>query len=188
MSLTSSYVEAVHAYNAILSDNSSFVQENANDLIMESMSGDEEGNNSLVIEDHSINLEEDGLDQTETNVDDKLAEEQQSDESEKFVVHMQEQIVNEQAIADFDSEFNKLIQESLEGRKNEKRLAAFDVAIPTMKGRGGTASVTSTANSSSSNVDEKEVVFNLLTKKGNKQQVRLFLNYVLHSSCKEKLI
>ncbi|ORY39930.1 ARM repeat-containing protein [Rhizoclosmatium globosum] len=65
--------------------------------------------------------------------------------------------------AEFDKEFSKMMQESLESRKFDKKTQAFDVAIPVKE-------VAASAAAAASPMDG--VVFSFLTKKGNKQQLK----------------
>lgn len=60
---------------------------------------------------------------------------------------------------DFDKEFSKLVAESLDQRKVEKKISAFDTPIPFKMKRTNVES------------NESQVSFTLLTKRGNKPQV-----------------
>ncbi|KAJ3117169.1 hypothetical protein HDU96_007722 [Phlyctochytrium bullatum] len=60
---------------------------------------------------------------------------------------------------DFEKEFGQVMVESLESRRNERKAGAFDVAIP---GRG---------RIESAEIGD-DIIFGLLTKRGNKQQVK----------------
>ncbi len=73
---------------------------------------------------------------------------------------------------DFDKEFSKLVSESLDHRKVEKKVSAFDTPIPFKMKR-------STVES-----NESQVSFTLLTKRGNKPQVFIeFTNAIVKAIC-----
>ncbi|KAG5458608.1 MAG: Up-frameshift suppressor 2-domain-containing protein, partial [Olpidium bornovanus] len=72
-----------------------------------------------------------------------------------------------EADAEFEREFTKLMSESVDSRKFERK-AAFDLSIP-MKVR---AQSKAAAAEHGDDEDRKGVAFTLLTKKGNKQQLR----------------
>ncbi|KAJ3214866.1 hypothetical protein HDU67_001131 [Dinochytrium kinnereticum] len=89
------------------------------------------------------------------------------DEGEAFVEEEEEEAIllkKEKAAEvvdeDFEREFSEMVVQSLESRKNERKAATFDVAIP---GR---------VRVENAEVDNGEVIFSLLTKKGNRQQVK----------------
>lgn len=83
-------------------------------------------------------------------------------DDEVVVVHMQHD-VDEEADDDFEREFSRMMQESMESRRNDRK-STFDAPVPVRtKTIGGSESQEETA--------EGQVAFTLLTKKGNKQQV-----------------
>ncbi|KAH8549365.1 armadillo-type protein [Umbelopsis sp. PMI_123] len=70
---------------------------------------------------------------------------------------------------EFEKEFSKMMSESVESRKFEKKSAMLDVPIP-MHLRGGQDRRTFAASNDQS---DGNMSFTLLTKKGNRQQVKL---------------
>jgi hypothetical protein len=95
-------------------------------------------------------------------------------EDEQIVVTRQEEERDPEVEADFDREFEKMMAESMDSRRFERK-AIFDIPLP-MKRPAREA----TANESSESpepipalpVAPKTMAFSLMTKKGNKQQVR----------------
>ncbi|CAG8501990.1 5188_t:CDS:10 [Ambispora leptoticha] len=84
-------------------------------------------------------------------------------EEEEVIVHTNRQDkVSTSEDEDFEREFSKMMTESLESRKYERKPAMLDVAIPMhLKG-----------TERSSEFVDGNVSFTLLTKKGNKQQMK----------------
>ncbi|KAJ3285377.1 hypothetical protein HK104_009522, partial [Borealophlyctis nickersoniae] len=85
-------------------------------------------------------------------------------DEDAVVVHVHEDTFDDGDDEDFEAEFSRLMQESIESRKNERKPAMFDVAIPHRSRSAGATSG-----------DEEEsgqVSFTLLTKKGSKQQTK----------------
>lgn len=108
---------------------------------LENTSSDEEEDSSS-----DGDLEDDGLEEED--------DDEQVHDSKIFEDH------------DFDKEFSKLVSESLDQRKVEKKVTAFDTPIPFKMKR-------STVQS-----NESQVSFTLLTKRGNKPQVfYLLINF-----------
>lgn len=90
-------------------------------------------------------------------------------EDEKIYVSRQEEERDPEAEADFDRAFEKMMAESLEGRRFERK-ALFDVPLPMRPSRreptGTEEVVVETPQPPST------MAFSLMTKKGNRQQVR----------------
>ncbi|CAG8586523.1 8837_t:CDS:10 [Ambispora gerdemannii] len=84
-------------------------------------------------------------------------------EEEEVIVHTNRQDkVSTSEDEDFEREFSKMMTESLESRKYERKPAMLDVAIPMhLKG-----------TERSSEFEDGNVSFTLLTKKGNKQHIK----------------
>lgn len=92
-------------------------------------------------------------------------------EDEQIVVTRQEEERDPEAEADFDREFEKMMADSVDSRRFERK-AVFDIPLP-MKQRPREPA--HTEDSSESVTPEptapKTMAFSLMTKKGNKQQV-----------------
>lgn len=92
----------------------------------------------------------------------------ESDFNEAIIVTRQEEAVDPEDEADFEREYAKMMAESLESRKFERR-QMFDVPLPVRpKNREVLAAP---AQGEETPVRSKTMVFSLLTKKGNRQQV-----------------
>lgn len=81
----------------------------------------------------------------------------------------QEEEVDPEDEADFEREYAKMMAESLESRKFE-RAQLFDVALPVRSKTREASSVSESGNSGPPVANT--MAFSLLTKKGNRQQVR----------------
>ena len=91
--------------------------------------------------------------------------EEEENEDQSVIVHQNHVNVSEDH--DFDKEFSKLVSESLDQRRVEKKITPFDTPIPyKMK-------------SSCVESKESEVSFTLLTKRGNKPQVFSLANNIV---------
>jgi regulator of nonsense transcripts 2 len=90
-------------------------------------------------------------------------------EDEAIVVTRHEEEVDPEDEAEFQREYAKMMAESLESRKFERK-PLFDVPLPVrQKNKDAVASGESIEGSTSSPVGT--MAFSLLTKKGNRQQV-----------------
>lgn len=106
--------------------------------------------------------------------DDAEDHEQQSSledsDDEAIVVTRPEEEIDPEEDADFEREYAKMMSDSLESRKLERR-PMFDVALPVRsRARGATAG--SDQIDGSPVAPTPKMAFSVLTKKGNKQQVR----------------
>ncbi|CAO3569234.1 unnamed protein product [Mortierella alpina] len=157
------YEEAVAAVEALLgplgsSEQGSSLQNDDSDS--EESEGDDDGDDDQQDEDDDESDEdEDGLDD-----DEEMHAMRQMDDEEQAVVltnqHKQEEPLDE----DFEREYLKMMSESLESRKFERKHLTLDVAIPVLR------SADRREEPVVNNPDH--VAFTLLTKKGNKQQLK----------------
>ena len=107
------------------------------------------------------------------------SEEDTSSEDEEIVVKLEEEERDPEAEADFDRELAKLMQESVDARKFERK-PLFDVPLPIKRG-GSTLSREATFDSDAGdNLASSPppsgggmMAFSLLTKKGNRQQTKV---------------
>lgn len=91
-------------------------------------------------------------------------------DDEAIVVTRQEEVVDPEDEAEFEREYAKMMSESLESRKFERK-QLFDVPLPVRpKAREQT---TSGETVHENPVPGNTMAFSLLTKKGNRQQVRI---------------
>jgi len=94
-----------------------------------------------------------------------------SEEEESIVVTREEEEVDPEDEADFEREYAKMMAESLESRKHERK-STFDVPLP-MRRKDVAASSESWADETASPTAAPSgtMAFSLLTKRGNRQQV-----------------
>ncbi|PYH48795.1 nonsense-mediated mRNA decay 2 protein [Aspergillus saccharolyticus JOP 1030-1] len=90
-------------------------------------------------------------------------------EDEQIFVTRQEEERDPEAEADFDREFEKMMAESMESRKFERK-GVFDIPLP-MK-RSGREAVAAEPVAEPPKPTTNTMAFSLMTKKGNKQQTR----------------
>jgi regulator of nonsense transcripts 2 len=94
------------------------------------------------------------------------------DEEEQIVVTRQEEERDPEAEADFDRELAKLMSESVESRKFERK-PLFDVPLPMRRAREAATNPEEAANEVPIPVAPSNTVkFSLLSKRGNKTQTR----------------
>lgn len=95
-------------------------------------------------------------------------------EDETIVVTRQEEAVDPEDEADFEREYAKMMADSLESRKFERK-QLFDVPLPvrpkTREPSSSAAGEANTPGSESPAPPTKTMAFSLLTKRGNRQQV-----------------
>ena len=108
----------------------------------------------------------------------KQDQEQQSDresesEDEAIVVTRQEEEVDPEDEAEFEREYAKMVAESLESRKFDRK-QQFDLPLPLRsKHREASSSNDNIENQAPDNTPPTSTMaFSLLTKRGNRQQVR----------------
>ncbi|KAJ3324923.1 hypothetical protein HDV06_005511 [Boothiomyces sp. JEL0866] len=85
-----------------------------------------------------------------------------ANEDEEVVVHMAHHQEEEEEDQNFEREFNRLMQEYSDSRRSDRKTAVFDAPIPTRR----------TNTEEDGSAGNNQVSFSLLTKKGNKQQVK----------------
>ncbi|KAH6899048.1 armadillo-type protein [Thelonectria olida] len=131
-------------------------------------SDDENGDNDDADDDDESASEEEEAE----DVDDESDRESTFDE-EAIVVKRQEEQVDPEDEADFEREYAKMMAESLESRKFERK-QLFDVPLPVRpKNRETSASgEASTSNGQGESPARNTMAFSLLTKRGNRQQTR----------------
>jgi len=97
--------------------------------------------------------------------------ESDSEEEQIFVTRQEEQR-DPEADAEFDRAFEKMMAESIESRKNDRK-SMFDVPLPMRRAQRETAAVAEDSGGEGSNTPppSNTMAFSLMTKKGNRQQV-----------------
>ena len=91
-------------------------------------------------------------------------------EEEAIVVTREEEEVDPEDEADFEREYAKMMAESLDSRKHERK-STFDVPLPIRRKDANTAGDLPDETVHSSAAPAGTMAFSLLTKRGNRQQV-----------------
>ncbi len=95
------------------------------------------------------------------------------EDEETIVVTRQEEEFDPEAEAEFEREYAKMMAESLESRKFERK-PLFDVPLPMRrKDREVSSSMEAPVEDSAPATPSNTMAFSLLTKRGNRQQVYL---------------
>jgi regulator of nonsense transcripts 2 len=106
--------------------------------------------------------------------EEEIADEQdasESEEEEHIIVTREEEQLDPEAEAEFDKEFERMMAESLDSRKFERK-AQFDVPLPIRKAQRIPAGEPIDEDvDSSPETPLNTMAFSLMTKKGNRSQV-----------------
>lgn len=103
----------------------------------------------------------------EQDDDESTTSEESADEA--IIVTRQEEEIDPEDDADFEREYAKMMAESLESRKLDRR-PVFDVALPVRSRPRENSSLADQGDSGVEAAPAPKMAFSLLTKKGNKQQ------------------
>lgn len=90
-------------------------------------------------------------------------------EDEAIVVTRQQEQIDPEAEAEFEREYAKMMAESLESRKFERK-PLFDVPLP-VRGKSKESATAADSGDTGVPAPSSTMAFSLLTKKGNRQQV-----------------
>ncbi len=90
-------------------------------------------------------------------------------EEEQIVVTRQEEELDPEVEAEFDRAFEKMMSESLDSRKFERK-THFDVPIPIRKLQRGPIEQIDEEHVPAPTPETNKMAFSLMTKKGNRQQ------------------
>ncbi|KAH7035464.1 armadillo-type protein [Microdochium trichocladiopsis] len=148
-------------------------------------SGDQDDGSSVSSSDDDgdgdIDLPEAGGDEESDFVEDDLEDADQAldspgeyeSEDEKIVVTRNAEQVDPEDEADFEREYAKMMAESLESRKFDRK-TLFDVPLPVRSKRDTSATADTAPEAEDGEIDHapSTMAFSLLTKKGNRQQTR----------------
>lgn len=128
---------------------------------------DDDDNNDEVI-DHEDEDNEDDENENDETKDEKLVD----GDDEDVVVYNQDDLKpTEEEEEEYKREFHQIMQESLDSRKNERKIQQFDIPIP-MGIKKDLRDNNSDSQDEDSEEEKNNVEFVLLTKKGNKQQAK----------------
>ena len=94
---------------------------------------------------------------------------------EKFIVTRLEEERDPEADAEFDRELAKMQSESLDSRKFDRK-PLFDVPLPMRRAQREVSTIADDSPTEDTPAPANTVAFSLMTKKGNKQQVRSFIS------------
>jgi regulator of nonsense transcripts 2 len=99
-------------------------------------------------------------------------------EEEAIIVTRQEEELDPEAEAEFEREYAKMIAESLESRKFERK-PLFDVPLPIRrKDREVVTPIDSASEEPAAATTSNTMAFSLLTKRGNRQQVNSTVSHL----------
>lgn len=183
--LASNLEEASRAFQLAIAQNSKtsgldkvVEAENADDAESDAASEDEIDNEADAnLPDGDEESESEDEIELETNGDALHSGSVSDSEEESIVVTRQEEEIDPEDEADFEREYAKMMAESLDSRKHERK-STFDVPLPMR--RKDVTSVSETWPDESTNgksTPPGTMAFSLLTKRGNRQQVLLFYCY-----------
>lgn len=113
-----------------------------------------------------------GDDDEDSDDDEPVKQASSDDEEEQIIVTRQEDERDPEADADFDRELAKLMSESAESRKFERK-PVFDVPLPMRRAREPAANAEDSGNEAPAPVAPLHTMkFSLLSKRGNRTQTR----------------
>ena len=93
-----------------------------------------------------------------------------TDFNEDIVVTRQEEERDPEAEAEFDRELAKMMSESLDSRKFDRK-PLFDVPLPMRRGQKESSTAAEDSPNERTTTPPTTMAFSLMTKKGNRQQV-----------------
>ncbi|ORX47013.1 ARM repeat-containing protein [Hesseltinella vesiculosa] len=168
MQMMTSYDEANSEVDVILLDQLKSVQGN-DDKVQEDGFEDSDGASDSSSDAEDDDEIQDLLDAEDENVEENEISSVAPDEEDEVVVLKSQEQRRKEEDDEFEKEFSKMISDSIDSRKHEKKAAMLDVPIP-MNLRG--------AQDRRSREQDRVsqtggMMFTLLTKKGNRQQTKL---------------
>ncbi|KAF6841933.1 MIF4G domain-containing protein [Colletotrichum plurivorum] len=140
----------------------------ADDASIGSSSDDEDGDADLP--EPEADEEESDSDEGVEDQEIDLSHGDSESEDEAIVVTRQQEQIDPEAEAEFDREYAKMMAESLESRKFERK-PLFDVPLP-VRGKNKETSAGLEPGEAAPTGPNNKMAFSLLTKKGNRQQTR----------------
>ena len=109
--------------------------------------------------------------EAEMTAADEMQQPSSESEEEEIVVTRQQEERDPEADAEFDREFAKMMAESLDSRKSDRK-QMFDVPLPMRRHNREVATVPEDGADGDASTPPETMAFSLLTKRGNRQQVR----------------
>ncbi|KAJ3164285.1 hypothetical protein HK101_000477, partial [Irineochytrium annulatum] len=167
--LLTSYEEAIEAFNALIALNHPNGKGAVNATAAEASDEEDDGlrdddgrrGSGAGQEGSGDENEDEDEDEDDEDEDDEEGVGKVNLEDEEAVVIRRVEEIDQAADDEFEKEFNQAMIDSLRSRDNVRKPAVFDVPIP------GKAKIAGSGEEA-----ENGVVFSLLTKKGNKQQMK----------------
>ncbi|EAU32936.1 conserved hypothetical protein [Aspergillus terreus NIH2624] len=117
-----------------------------------------------------VDEEQESSDEAEASAPNAEHNDESDSEEEQIFVTRQEEERDPEAEAEFDREFEKMMSESLESRKFERK-GIFDIPLPMRRSAREGSAAENPANEQAE-APQRTMAFSLMTKKGNKQQTR----------------
>jgi regulator of nonsense transcripts 2 len=155
------------------------LEEDANEIDEDQESSDEAEVRppTLLYDSHFSNMSKASGPNPEANDE---SESEYEDEDEQIVVTRQEEERDPVTEAEFDREFEKMMAESMDSRRFERK-TVFDIPLPMKRPpRENMPSDSSPEPAPVEPVPPTTMAFSLMTKKGNKQQVSFIFEYVFN--------
>ncbi|KAK2874995.1 hypothetical protein FQN49_001876 [Arthroderma sp. PD_2] len=121
-------------------------------------------------DDGAPDVDEDSTDEAEVTANEPDDDNESESEEEQIFVSRQEEERDPQAEAEFDRAFEKMISESVESRKFERK-TMFDVPLPMKRAIPRDTAVVEESKEPAP-VPSNTMPFSLMTKRGNRQQTR----------------
>lgn len=137
-------------------------------------SSDEEGDGDAIVPEGDGEEDPNSEDEDGNELDDKSSGDSESEEEEEIVVTRETGTIDPEEEADFEREYAKMMSESLESRKFDRK-PLFDVPLPmrSSKTRETPREIAKPPEAENPvNNPANMMAFSLLTKKGNRQQTR----------------
>ncbi|KAI9361822.1 armadillo-type protein, partial [Pilaira anomala] len=173
LNIISSYEEANEAVDRMLLEQLQSVKGTDGKLQEDGFEESEASDSSSDEDEDGPNIK-DELDDDETvnssDINEKNNLNDDEEEDDVVVLNNKKEELSREDEEAFEREFSKMMSESIESRKFEKKAAMLDVPIP-MNLRG--AQDRRTLAQGTNKVDTGKMAFTLLTKKGNRQQTKI---------------
>ncbi|KAG2228461.1 hypothetical protein INT48_003160, partial [Thamnidium elegans] len=172
LKIISSYEEANEAVDRMLLEQLQSVK-GTDGKLQEDGFEESEASESSSDEDEDGPVLKDDLDDEETVNSSDINEKNNSnydDEEDVVVLNNKKEELSREEEEDFEREFSKMMSDSIDSRKFEKKAAMLDVPIP-MNLRG--AQDRRTLAQGTNKTEPGKMAFTLLTKKGNRQQTKI---------------
>lgn len=165
----SSYEEANEAVDRMLLEQLKSVQGTDGKVQEDGFESESESESDEGEDDEPLELQDD----EEVETGDEEANAGDGAEEDVVVLKNREEQISKEEEEDFEREFSRMMAESMESRKFEKKTTVLDVPIPmNLRGTQDRRTAAAQEKQQEGTVEEPRMAFTLLTKKGNRQQTR----------------